>query len=309
MIGQTEHRYAKELKYLLYLPEAYTSDPTTKWPLIFFLHGAGERGDDLQLVKIHGPPKLLEAGEKLPFIVVSPQVPTNERWLPDLVVCLLKDIIQRYRVDEDRVYLTGLSMGGYGTWETAMRYPELFAAIAPICGGGDPSTAWKIRHTPTWIFHGAKDPIVSIRNSEVMSDALTQFRNVQFIVYPEAEHDSWTDTYSNKELYRWFLSHQRFKHVETSGLHEPERYIGTYSNDRNSAKVYLKDGKLNISLATNANREQTLKSSQNNVFFFNESTLSEVNFIREKDGGYDALLVYDRQFDLLEKRRKTKPKV
>ena len=91
--------------------------------------------------------------------------------------------------------------------------------------------------------------------------------------------------------------------------HEPERYIGTYSNDRNSAKVYLKDGKLNISLATNANREQTLKSSQNNAFFFNESTLSEVNFIREKDGGYDALLVYDRQFDLLKKRRKTKPKV
>ncbi|MCX6641789.1 MAG: alpha/beta hydrolase-fold protein [Candidatus Bathyarchaeota archaeon] len=301
MIGQTEHKYAKEIKYLLYLPKTYHSDQTTRWPLLFFLHGAGERGDDLQLVKMHGPPKMLEAGKELPFIVVSPQVPTNERWLPDLVVSLLKDIFQKYRVDEDRVYLTGLSMGGYGTWETAMKYPELFAAIAPICGGGDPYTAWKIRHTPTWIFHGAKDPVVSIRNSEVMNDALTQFRNVQFTVYPEAEHDSWTETYSNDELYRWFLSHKRFKHVETSMPHELEKYIGVYSNDRNSAKVYLNDGKLNFSLMTNANLEQALKSGQNNAFFFNETTLSEVNFVKGKNGDYDTIIVYDRQSDLLKK--------
>jgi predicted esterase len=301
MIGQTEHKYAKEIKYLLYIPKTYHSDQTARWPLLFFLHGAGERGDDLQLVKIHGPPKLFEAGKELPFIVVSPQVPMNERWLPDLVVSLLKDIIEKYRVDEDRVYLTGLSMGGYGTWETVMKYPELFAAIAPICGGGDPSTAWKIRHTPTWIFHGAKDSVVSIRNSEVMSDALTQFRNVQFTVYPEAEHDSWTETYSNDELYQWFLNHKRFKHVETSMPRELEKYIGVYSSDRNSAKVYLNDGKLNISIATNANREQALKSGQNNTFFFNETTLSEVKFIKGKNGDYDAIIVYDRQSDLLKK--------
>jgi predicted esterase len=301
MIGQTEHKYAKEIKYLLYIPKTYHSDQTARWPLLFFLHGAGERGDDLQLVKIHGPPKLFEAGKELPFIVVSPQVPMNERWLPDLVVSLLKDIIEKYRVDEDRVYLTGLSMGGYGTWETVMKYPELFAAIAPICGGGDHSTAWKIRHTPTWIFHGAKDSVVSIRNSEVMSDALTQFRNVQFTVYPEAEHDSWTETYSNDELYQWFLNHKRFKHVENSMPRELEKYIGVYSSDRNSAKVYLNDGKLNISIATNANREQALKSGQNNTFFFNETTLSEVKFIKGKNGDYDAIIVYDRQSDLLKK--------
>jgi predicted esterase len=301
MIGQTEHKYAKEIKYLLYIPKTYHSDQTARWPLLFFLHGAGERGDDLQLVKIHGPPKLLEAGKELPFIVVSPQVPMNERWLPDLVVSLLKDIIEKYRVDEDRVYLTGLSMGGYGTWETVMKYPELFAAIAPICGGGDPSTAWKIRYTPTWIFHGAKDSVVSIRNSEVMSDALTQFRNVQFTVYPEAEHDSWTETYGNDELYQWFLNHKRFKHVETSMPCELEKYIGVYSSDRNSAKVYLNDGKLHISIATNANRDQALKSGQNNTFFFNETTLSEVKFVKGKNGDYDAIIVYDRQSDLLKK--------
>ena len=134
-----------------------------------------------------------------------------------------------------------------------------------------------------------------------MSDALNQFRNVQFTVYPEAEHDSWAETYSNEELYRWFLSHKRFKHVETSMPHELEKYIGIYSNNRNSAKVYLIDGKLNFSLATNANREQALKPAQNNTFFFNETTLSEVNFVKGKKEDYDAIIVYDRQSDLLKK--------
>ena len=118
---QDETSFSKEIKYLLYKPKDYSDDSPS--PLLIFLHGAGERGDDLELVKIHGPPKLIEGGADLPFIVASPQVSLNEWWSSGTVVWLLKDVQSRLNVDADRVYLTGLSMGGYGTWETPLGTP------------------------------------------------------------------------------------------------------------------------------------------------------------------------------------------
>jgi len=203
---QIKTGFTKEIKYLLYTPKSY--DEAKPSPLLIFLHGAGERGDDLELVKIHGPPKLIEAGVELPMIVASPQVALNEWWSPSTVVWLLKDIQSRLNVDPKRVYLTGLSMGGYGTWETAIRYPTLFAAIVPICGRGDPTMAERIKHIPTWIFHGAKDDVVPMKYSEAMYEALKQYGNVDFTVYPEAMHDSWTETYADMKLYDWLLSHK-----------------------------------------------------------------------------------------------------
>jgi len=136
-------------------------------------------------------------------------VALNEWWSPSTVVWMLKEVQSRLNVDADRVYLTGLSMGGYGTWETASKYPNLFTAIAPICGRGDPTLAERIKHLPMWIFHGEKDTVVPFRYSEDMYNALEQYGNVEFTVYPEADHDSWTKTYENKRLYDWFLSHRR----------------------------------------------------------------------------------------------------
>jgi predicted peptidase len=138
---QREITIKKQIKYLLYEPKEYTDKKAC--PLLIFLHGAGERGDDLELVKKHGPPKLIESGVDFPFFVASPQLPPDEWWSPSTVLWVLRDVQSRVNVDADRVYLTGLSMGGYGTWETAARYPHLFAAIAPICGRGDPCTADK----------------------------------------------------------------------------------------------------------------------------------------------------------------------
>ncbi len=203
---QIKTGFTKEIKYLLYKPKDY--DEARPSPLLIFLHGAGERGDDLELVKIHGPPKLIEAGVDLPMIVASPQLALNEWWSPATVVWLLKDIQNRLNVDPKRVYLTGLSMGGYGTWETSSKYPSLFAAIVPICGRGDPAMAERIKHIPTWIFHGAKDDVVPIKYSEAMYEALKQYGNVEFTVYPEAMHDSWTETYADMKLYEWLLSHR-----------------------------------------------------------------------------------------------------
>lgn len=208
---QSKHVFARETKYLLYLPDGYSKEE--KYPLLVFLHGAGERGDDLELVKIHGPPKLIEAGHDFPFIIVSPQVPLDEWWSPDIVVWLTKEIIENYSVDTERVYLTGLSMGGFGTWRTATKYPEMYAAIAPICGGGDPSKAHLIKDVPVWVFHGAKDDVVPISRSEEMYDGLKEYGNIEFTVYPEANHDSWTATYENPKLYEWLLSH---KHESSS---------------------------------------------------------------------------------------------
>jgi predicted peptidase len=202
-----------KLDYLLYLPEDYGKEQNKKWPLILFLHGAGERGDDVQLVAKHGPPKLLAGKTDLAvknFIVASPQCPANKWWEPTEVIALLDEVSQKYSVDPDRVYLTGLSMGCFGTWETAARYPQRFAAIAPICGGGDPRTAETLKGLPIWVFHGARDKTVPLSSSERMVDALKELdADVKFTVYPEAGHDSWTETYDNPELYEWFLGHER----------------------------------------------------------------------------------------------------
>ncbi len=213
--NQSPKKFEKEIKkkidvnYLLYLPENYEQE-TKNYPLMLFLHGAGERGDDLQKVAIHGPTKLIKQGKEFPFIIVSPQCPENQWWDIESLDLLLKDISRQYRVDENRVYLTGLSMGGYGTWAMAMEYPHRFAAIAPICGGGNPVTAEKIKHLPTWVFHGAKDDVVPLKNSQDMVDALKEAGgDVKFTIYPEAQHDSWTETYNNPELYEWFLSHSK----------------------------------------------------------------------------------------------------
>ena len=196
-------------QYLVSLPEGYGAQKKA-WPLILFLHGAGERGDNLELVKVHGPPKLAEQGSDLPFIIVSPQVETGKWWDSMYLMALLDDVEKRYDVDPNRIYLTGLSMGGYGTWELAMRAPERFAAIAPICGGGRRFTACQLKNVPTWAFHGAKDQVVPLKASEEMVDAVNACGGEAILtVYPDAGHDSWTETYDNPELYDWFLSHSR----------------------------------------------------------------------------------------------------
>lgn len=208
---QTEQEIDKDIlmrvhmHYLIYLPEEY-QNTDQDWPLLVFLHGMGERGDDIERVKIHGPARLIDEGQKFPFIVVSPQCPDDRWWDVDVLHKLILDITSAYNVDRDRIYLTGLSMGGYGTWALAGRYPETFAAIAPICGGGDVKKAAALKDIPVWAFHGAKDPVVPLIQSEQMVDAVTEAGgNAQLTVYPEAGHDSWTETYNNPEFYDWLL--------------------------------------------------------------------------------------------------------
>jgi predicted peptidase len=207
--------------YLVYLPDDY-ADSKEDFPLILFLHGAGERGDDIRLVELQGPRKLVaKEGKSFPFVIVCPQCPEGNWWSSgpqlDVLTTLLDDITENYHIDKDRVYLTGLSMGGYGTWSLAWAYPERFAAIAPICGGGNRWDARRIAQLPVWVFHGAKDQVVSIEKFEIMVNAIKEAGgNVEFTIYPEAGHDSWTETYNNPELYEWFLKHTRQSRFATS---------------------------------------------------------------------------------------------
>jgi len=202
------------LRYLLYLPSDY--DAQQHYPLMLFLHGAGERGDDLDLVKLHGPPKRIEEGADLPFIIVAPQCPEDHWWYEfnPALMGLIDNIIENYAVDTDRVYLTGLSMGGYGSWYLAYENPDRFAAMIPICGGmrwlvDVHRAAERLKSLPIWTFHGEDDPIVPVSQSELMVAALKEVgSDVKFTTYPGVEHNSWGVTYENPEIYEWLLRHK-----------------------------------------------------------------------------------------------------
>lgn len=207
------------VNYLLYLPKGYDAKADRRWPLILFLHGAGERGTNIWKVATHGPLKHVTADSDFPFIVISPQCPEKQVWTKEPLLALLDDAAAKYAVDTRRVYLTGLSMGGYGTWALGLAYPEKFAAIVPICGGGqmigvilgsrDKGPA--LMSLGVWAFHGAKDNVVPLEESQRMVDALRKagVQDVKFTVYPEAQHNSWTETYKNPALYEWLMKHER----------------------------------------------------------------------------------------------------
>jgi predicted peptidase len=224
-----QHSVTKTLgyKYLLALPDDYKATPEKRWPVLLFLHGSGERGDDVWSVAKHGPPKLLRedmtssAAELLRknFIVVSPQCPKGKWWDSETLIALLDQIAATQRVDSRRVYVTGMSMGGFGAWELGLQHPERFAAILPVCGGGSFPAAYQantskrseLRSLGVWAFHGAKDESVPLAESQRMVDMLKAMKvaEVKLTVFPEAKHDSWTATYANPEIYTWLLQHER----------------------------------------------------------------------------------------------------
>jgi predicted peptidase len=204
------------LKYVLHVPEQAQRGPHEKWPAILFLHGLGESGDDPSAVLREGLPPYVAARPDFPFIVVAPQCPWDT-WWPELVDSLDQLLLHCGRtlpIDQERLYLTGLSMGGYGSWYLGALWPERFAAVAPICGGGIvfhgfPKRVERLKNTPVWAFHGAKGDVVLLAESQKMVNALRESGgSVKFTIYPDAGHDSWTETYNNPELYSWLLSHR-----------------------------------------------------------------------------------------------------
>lgn len=200
-----------QTRYLLHLPADYAADGDTRWPLIVFLHGAGERGNDLDKIGGLGPMQHARGQAAFPFVVVAPLCPRDRDWSPELIATLIEEIIAGCAIDPDRVYLTGYSMGGAGTWETAMDYPHLFAAVAPLCGRVIPLMSGRLWRTPVWVFHGEKDSVVPFAQSVELVDILRGMGNtrVRFTTYPDADHEIWPTVYAEPELYRWFLEYRR----------------------------------------------------------------------------------------------------
>ena len=208
---QLDETASEDFRYWIFLPKDYDADSADKtWPLMIFLHGAGERGTDLAKVKVHGPPKKLEEAEfrdNCRFIVVSPQCLEGNYWSAKQILLLLDSLEKSYKVDKKKIYVTGLSMGGFGTWMLAAEAPQRFAAMVPICGGGDSGAASKMVDLPIWAFHGEQDRVVRPELSRKMIEAIEKAggKKAKLTVYPDAEHDSWTETYNNPELYKWML--------------------------------------------------------------------------------------------------------
>jgi predicted peptidase len=200
-----------ELQYLLYLPDAYEANTESDFPLLLFLHGGGESGKDLDKVKTHGPPSMIEEGHKFPFLVLTPQNPHPRKlWNETALIALLDQVEKEYRVDNSRVWIAGLSRGGYGAWRLAIQYPDRFAALVAICGETPDHYAGWLGQMPIWVFHGEKDRTISIRESDEMVAALRKNGNpVRYTKYPDAGHNAWDQAFSNPELYDWLLEQKK----------------------------------------------------------------------------------------------------
>ncbi len=217
------------LPYRLYVPSSY--DPSKKYPVLLFLHGAGERGEDNGVQLIHVIPGLFsqDHGPAEEAIVIAPQCPTDHRWVnrdwgnityditatPEskelgAVVELLAKIKAEYSTDEDRYYVSGISMGGYGTWDLISRHTELFAGAIPICGGADPNCAQKLKNLPIHTVHGTADNAVPFEGTKRMVEALRAVgSDVRFDVIQDAGHDVWTQASMQKELWTWLFDQRR----------------------------------------------------------------------------------------------------
>ena len=195
--------------YIAYIPDNISTSPA----LIIQLHGAGERGeggDELDLVTVHGFSKIVNEDNFKNCILIMPQCPKNSFWAAKVesIKSFIDEMILKYNADRARIYLCGLSMGGFGTWYTAMAYPNLFAAIAPCCGGG---MAWNanVLKMPIWAFHGLDDTVVSPRNTIEMIEKLEGVNpNLKYDLYEGVGHNSWNRAFS-KETLEWILSQRK----------------------------------------------------------------------------------------------------
>ncbi|HLW63752.1 MAG TPA: prolyl oligopeptidase family serine peptidase [Gemmataceae bacterium] len=211
------------LLYRLMKPENY--DPKTQYPLVIFLHGMGERGDDNDKQLLHGVAEFAkdENRKKYPCFLMAPQCPMTTTWAdfgnqfkkePTPAMKLLLEAISTHvkelPIDDKRIYITGLSMGGFGTWDAIARKPELFAAAVPICGGGDVKTAERIAKIPIWVFHGAKDNAVKVERSRSMVEALKKAGGEpKYTEYPDVGHDSWVPAYKDADMFAWLFAQKK----------------------------------------------------------------------------------------------------
>lgn len=221
--GAQVEQHSETYDYLVYLPERYSRE-NRRWPLLIFLHGSGERGANLSTLTVCGPPKLISEGRHHPMIVVSPQCSADANWQSDALKSFLDHLCTRYQVDSDRVYVSGYSMGGAGAWNFAAAASDRLAAVAPLCGGGEPSRAGQLAGMPIWAFHGERDDVVPIEATLQMIDAVEKAGgHPKVTMYPDLGHGICDYTYRQPELYSWLLSQRRKRHAAEAAIGDHPR--------------------------------------------------------------------------------------
>jgi predicted peptidase len=201
---ETELLRTQKINYLLYTPTGNQAP----YPLVVFLHGGGEGGDDIELVKKHGLPKLIAQGRDFPFYVFAPQNPhINGLWDDRMVNELVDELVRTLPIDTTRIYLAGLSRGGYGVWQLAINNPHKYAAMISICAANIPVNYIKnVSSLPVWFFHGEKDVVIPVQQTIEAYEIMKALKpETRLTIYPEANHDSWTQTFENDEVYHWLL--------------------------------------------------------------------------------------------------------
>ena len=326
-------------KYQVYLPEGWNEHE--KWPIILFLHGTGERGTEgMDETQIGLPAAIRMHPERWPFVVVMPQVPFNHHhWTdPDMMEMAMGALdleTHEFHGDPERTYLTGLSLGGYGVWELARTYPHTFAAIVPVSGGvfwSYQPQRWQqtelpmeyarvVAHTPAWIFHGADDPVVAPKQSELMYEAMkAEGGNVRFWEYAGVRHNSWEKAYAVPELPHWFLSHHLGQDAQLAPAAERvlvpvhpvpahvnpavfDAYVGEYEDQGVTEVTIYRQGDSLYQRTRQGDVAELLPESANSFFFPSGST-SRLTFERDSAGQVKGVRFHDdRHEDFWERKR------
>jgi len=217
--GQTPQQpvEAGNYPYQLFVPKGYPGDTAKQYPLLIFLHGSGERGDDITKVKVHGPPKIAERDPAFPFLTISPLLGTDQDWDIAKLDRLVDHVAWTYRIDPARIYLTGLSRGGHASWRWAIAEPKRFAAVAAVAGRGNPGEACRLMDLPVWAFHGDRDDVVVPEGSFDMARAIRACggRKIRLTIYPDLGHNAWDPAYDDPALYAWLLEQKRPSPTDT----------------------------------------------------------------------------------------------
>lgn len=327
-------------KYQVYVPEGWSEHQ--RWPVILFLHGSGERGaDGMDQTQVGLPASIRSHPDRWPFVVVMPQVPFHHhRWTdPDMMqmaIAALDASIKEFRGDPQRIYLTGMSMGGYGTWEIARNWPHKFAAIAPVCGGVFWSYApdrWHdlnlpeeyaraIGRTPVWIFHGADDPVVIPKQADLMYAALkANGGNVRFWEYAAVRHNAWDKAYADPELPRWLLSHNlgQIAALQPAAEHllvpvhpvpakvNPaiyDAYVGEYEDQGIIQTVILRQGDALYARSHGVGESNEIFPENPTTFFYASGSPTRLIFQKDPSGQVRGIIFRDdRHEDFWEKKR------
>lgn len=279
--------------YALYAPVGYDQNEAVNYPLILFLHGAGGSSVPAEVVV-----NILSAKEEYwpnyNAFVVAPVCHEGVNWEPLILNKMLKEILATYHIDQDRVYLTGPSMGGYGTWRWASENPELFAAVAPVCGGGNPDNVWAMRNLPIWASHGEDDDVVLCSESIHMIDALKAMgANPKFDVYPGVKHNAWDKIYYSTAFYDWLFSQRRqpMPSIEIPAA-EMDQYVGTYrlpwTGFVNINKV---DGRLQVELTLSGQKMDLLSDAPGRFYVANNRS-NMILFTKSSDGKVESMNLY-----------------